>query len=169
MIAFREGEQLIATYRRHQFMVLVEALPIALFFPVVLGAALFAIAELSGAYAPLAPLVLLGAALFLHLLWIALFIVLADFYLDVWILTSQRLIAVEQKGLFSRTISEFELARIQDVTVDVHGIVATLLNYGNLNVRTASEHEHFIFKQVWHPNAVKDEIARACKHHVSSL
>lgn len=169
MIAFREGEQLIATYRRHQFIVLLDALPIVLFFPVVLGVAMFAVTKLSEGYVSLAPLIFFGAVLFIHMLWIALFILLADFYLDVWILTDRRLIAVEQKGLFARTISEFELARIQDVTVDIHGILATLLNYGNLNVRTASEHEHFIFKQVWHPNAVRDEIARACKHHVSSL
>lgn len=162
MISFREGERVIACYRRHGFILLAEILPIVFFACIVSIAAFFGIAQLGEEFAAAAPLILFAAALFLHVLWVALFVVLADFYLDVWVVTSERIIAVEQKGLFSRTVSECELGRIQDMTTDVHGIIATFLNYGNLNVRTASEHEQFIFKQVWSPNAVKDEIAKTC-------
>ncbi len=169
MIIFRDKERILSVYRRHKFILLCEALPIALFALVVVVAGLWAISQLSEEFLSLAPLLLFGMLLFLHLLWVALFVVLADFYLDVWILTNERVIAVEQRGLFSRTISEFELAKIQDVTIAIHGVLATLLNYGNLNVRTASEHQNFLFKQVWHPNAVKDEISRACKSYVSSF
>ena len=43
-----------------------------------------------------------------------------DFYLDLWVITNDRIVDVEQFGLFSRTVSELDLFRIQDVTTDVH-------------------------------------------------
>lgn len=162
MIVFRDGENILAVYRRHKFILFLEAFPLALFSLVIVAAAFLGVGQLNEEAAIFSPLIFFILVLFLHLLWVALFVVLADFYLDVWILTNGRVIAVEQKGLFSRTISEFELAKVQDMTVDIHGILATLLNYGNLNVRTASEHQNFIFKQIWRPNAVKDEITKAC-------
>lgn len=160
MISFREGERSLAVYRRHRFLLLFEALPIVFFAGVLAAIASFAISELPIDLIALVPLILFCALLFLHLLWIALFAVLSDFYLDMWILTNERVIAVEQKGLFSRVVSEFELEKIQDVTVDVSGIFATFLDYGDLIVRTASEHENFIFKQMSKPAKVKDEITK---------
>ena len=61
-------------------------------------------------------------------------------------MTNDRIVDIEQHGLFSRTISEVDLFRIQDVTVDIHGIIATLLNYGNLTVKTASDNIHIIHR-----------------------
>lgn len=162
MILFRDGEQLIGVYRRHKFTLFMELAPLAVFACIAFGAALFGIAELNERYAAAAPLLLLGGLLLVHVLWIAFFIVLADFYLDVWMLTSERLIAVEQQGLFFRTISEFELEKIQDVTTGVSGFFATILNYGDINVRTASEDQGFVFRQVWRPDRIKDEIMNAC-------
>ncbi|MEK7488199.1 MAG: PH domain-containing protein, partial [Patescibacteria group bacterium] len=80
---------------------------------------------------------------------------------DVWVLTNQRVIAIDQKGLFARTVSEFDLSRIQDITVEIHGIIPTVLNYGNLLARTASEHENFVLKQVGRPHEVKDALIQA--------
>lgn len=162
MILFREGERVVAHYRRHGFILACAILPIIFFAGVVCAAALWGIAQLGDEFSVFAPLILFAAALFIHVLWVALFVVCADFYLDAWVVTDQRIIAVEQKGLFSRTVSECNLGKIQDITTDVHGIIPTFLNYGNVNVRTASEQESFIFKQVWNPNAVKDEITAAC-------
>jgi len=161
MITFRDSEKVHEVYRRHRFILVLEVMPIALFALVTIAGAVFGISQLSDESVPLAPLAALGALILLHVLWIALFIVLADFYLDVWILTDERLIAVEQQGLFSRVISEFELSKVQDMTVDVHGMLPTFLNYGNLSIRTASEHQNFVFKQIWHPHKVKDEITKA--------
>ena len=162
MITIREGETILATYRRHAFVLVLEIFPIAFGALILIAGLPFALSYLPAQFDFLIPLILLGVAFMLHFLMIALFTVLADFFLDVWILTDARVIAVEQGSLFSRTVSEFELGKIQDATVNIHGIIPTLLNYGNLNLRTASEHEHFIFKQIWHPQAAKDEIVRAC-------
>ena len=71
-----------------------------------------------------------------------------DYYLDVWIVTNQRIINIEQKGLFSRIVSEKDLGQMQDITSEVDGFWATLLNFGNVHIQTAGEKERFVFKQV---------------------
>lgn len=161
MIAFREGEKMLALYRRHGFVLAAEVIPIVLFALVLLGVGFLAIGQLPDDIAPLRALVVLGLLMLLHVFWIALFIILADFFLDVWVLTDQRVIAIEQRGLFARTVSEFDLSRIQDVTIEVHGIIPTMFNYGDLVARTASEQESFIFKQVGRPHEVKDALIQA--------
>ena len=74
-----------------------------------------------------------------------------DNYLDVWTLTSERIISREQKGLFNRVVSELDLTRIQDITVEQKGIVATILQYGDVYIQTAGEVERFIFSKVPNP------------------
>lgn len=86
-----------------------------------------------------------------------------DYYLDVWVVTNQRVINIEQQGLFARVVSEKDLGRMQDITSDVRGFLGTILNYGDVYIQTAAEQERFIFKQV--PFA--DEVARRISNLVS--
>ena len=164
MVQFREDEKIIAVYRRHLVTLIFEIAPLVLFALVIIAGALFGGVFIPAKFSVLYPLILFLAVFFLHLFWIAAFIMLADFFLDVWILTDQRVIAVEQKGLFSRITSECTLSKIQDISIEVYGFIPTILHYGNLTVRTASEHEEFIFKQVARPNSVSEEIMRATKN-----
>lgn len=62
-----------------------------------------------------------------------------DHYLDLWIITNERIMDVEQHGLFRRETSEFSLDKIQDITVEVPGMTATFFKYGNLIIQTAGE------------------------------
>jgi uncharacterized membrane protein YdbT with pleckstrin-like domain len=94
--------------------------------------------------------------LFFLFIWIMFFIIWIDYYLDVWIVTDRRIVNIEQKGLFSRVVSELQLEKIQDVTTQVQGIIPTFLNYGDLFVQTAAEEERFLFHNIPDPYAVKD-------------
>ena len=98
--------------------------------------------------------------LFFIFTWIIFFIIWIDYYFDVWIVTNQRIVNIEQQGLFARETSELRLEKIQDVTTDVNGIIPTFLNYGNIEVQTAGEQEKFIFKNIPDPYAVKDLIMK---------
>lgn len=111
--------------------------------------------------AVLVPVVFFGTVALLHIFWIVLFVILIYFSFDFWVLTDQRIIAVEQKGLFSQSVAEFELSRIQDVMVEVNGMLATMLNYGTVKISTAGEHPDFEFRFVYNPNAVRDAILQA--------
>ena len=52
---------------------------------------------------------------------------------------------------------------MQDITSDVEGFWATLLDYGDVHIQTAGEKERFVFKQI--PFA--DEVARRISNLVS--
>ena len=86
-----------------------------------------------------------------------------DHYLDLWVVTSERIVDIEQKGLFSRNISSQRLYRVQDVTASVKGIIPTFLHYGNVQVQTAGAKQNFIFKQIPNPYDVTRNIMRLVK------
>lgn len=81
-----------------------------------------------------------------------------EFYLDIWIVTTDRIIDIEQEGLFARTISELDLYRIQDVTTEVNGLFPTLFHYGNVMIKTASSNSHVTFRHVSHPNEIRQTL-----------
>ncbi len=70
------------------------------------------------------------------------------YYLDMLIITNERMVEVSQENLFSRKVSELELFKIQDATSNVQGFVATIFKYGTLDVQTAGEQKHFIFEDI---------------------
>lgn len=54
------------------------------------------------------------------------------------IVTDQRVIDVDQKSLFHRTVSEAELRNIQDATVEVKGILPTMFNFGTVHIHPST-------------------------------
>ncbi|HHX58346.1 MAG TPA: hypothetical protein GX706_01085 [Candidatus Moranbacteria bacterium] len=92
--------------------------------------------------------------------WLAMAIIWVNYYLDVWIVTTKRIINIEQIALFRREISELEHGKIQDVTTEVLGFFPTLLRYGNVHIQTAATLNRFIFKEVPSPAFVRDVIMK---------
>lgn len=93
---------------------------------------------------------------------------LTDYWLDVWIVTNERVINTEQQGLFNRVVSEVYLYQIQDVTSETKGFLATFLTFGNVFIQTAAERERFQFKNIDNPDDVKIAISglsKVCKTH----
>lgn len=91
-------------------------------------------------------------------IWIFYFSEFTDYYLDIDIVTNDRIIDIVQKGLFARSVAELDLTRVQDVESEIKGIIPTLLDYGTVVVQTAAEKENFRFEQVPHPHKVRQRI-----------
>jgi hypothetical protein len=102
-------------------------------------------------------LILLGSAYYLTI-WLVFLTKFVDYYLDAWIVTNHRIVNIEQRGLFSRTISELDLAKVQDVTSEVKGIIPSVLNFGSVFVQTAGEVERFVFEEVPFPHEIRKRI-----------
>lgn len=96
---------------------------------------------------------LIGSIYYLFL-WLLFLNQWIDYYLDIWIVTDKRILNVEQRGLFSRTVSELHISKIQDVTSIVNGKIQTFLDFGNVDVQTAGEQKRFMFEMVPHPRQV---------------
>lgn len=104
-------------------------------------------------------LILFGSAYLLYALMF-FYIQFIDYYLDLWIVTNDRIIDTEQKGLFARTITELELFQIQDVTTHTTGFFATIFKYGDLVIATASNTSTIVFHDIPNPDFVRQEIVR---------
>ncbi len=102
----------------------------------------------------------LSASFYYMFIWVFFFRAWIDYYLDIWLVTNERIISIEQQGLFSRTIAEQKLYRIQDVHAEVHGLIATFLDFGNITIQTAGKQSLFVFKEVPKPHAVAKNIAK---------
>lgn len=115
------------------------------------------------------PIAVLVTSIYYLSLYIFFYAQFIDFYLDLWIITNDRVVDIEQMGLFSRTISELDLFRVQDVTVEIHGFFSTLFHYGNITVKTASSGSHFVFHHIHNPNEIRQALIRLAeadrKHH----
>ncbi|MEK7625176.1 MAG: PH domain-containing protein [Patescibacteria group bacterium] len=81
-----------------------------------------------------------------------------NYYLNLLIITNDRLLDVEQEGLFSRTISEVDLYKIQDITSTVDGFFQSMFNYGNLQIQTAGATEKFTITNVPRPESLRQKI-----------
>jgi Bacterial PH domain len=77
------------------------------------------------------------------------------YYLDMMIITNDRLIQIQQKTLFSRSVSELDLFKVQDTSSEIKGVVATILGYGRLGIETAGERENFNFDAVPRVNEIR--------------
>ena len=87
-----------------------------------------------------------------------LFIAWVDYYLDVGIVTDQRIIDIDQRGLFRRNVAELDCRMVQDINADKTGILQTLFNFGDVIVQTAGERPNFSFHAVPRPEQMVDRI-----------
>ncbi len=157
----RENEKVLLTLHRHWFDLLSH-----LFMAFVLVFALFA-----GFFVLpfMLPTLIAGQnetiflfieTLMLIFCWLYAILTWIDVWFDTWIITSERIVNIEQKGLFAREISELSFSKVQDVTSEVDGIVRSVLNYGDVFVQTAAEQERFRFRNVPDPVNIKSLIMK---------
>ena len=154
-----KNEKVVLFLRRHWVILSMKIVKLVLIL-VAFGIAYLVIANffpgiLDADYYPLIVLFLYTLAL---TLWAYFFEVWNDYYLDIWIVTDQRIINIEQEGLFKRISSEQKIYRIQDITTDISGFLPTLVDYGSVHIQTAGTKERFNFEQVSNPSEVKQTI-----------
>lgn len=110
------------------------------------------------------PLLVLAASGYTLFIWLFLFFSFIDYYLDIWVITSERIIDIKQEGFFSRTVAELKLFQIQDVTSELKGFFQFIFRFGDVHVQTAGEVQRFIFSQVSDPEGVRDIIIKLAEH-----
>jgi hypothetical protein len=86
---------------------------------------------------------------------LGLFMIWALYYLNVQIITNQRIVEVDQASLFIHRVSELDLSKIEDVTGETKGFFGNMFSYGNVYVQTAGKTERFAFQNIPHPDKVE--------------
>lgn len=147
----KSGEKIFLLLRRHWFSYVAFLLiGLIMSIPLIVFIIYWILNEQNFTSLVLNLSILITSAYFLFILGL-LFYGFIDYYLDVYIVTNERIVDIEQNGFFRRKIAELHLHQIQDVNAQVNGAFATLLHYGNIYIQTAGERENFIFRAVPNP------------------
>lgn len=152
----RKDEQVILLLRRHWTVIAGHVARLAMFMivPVVVFGLLYSLGWTVEVGGPLYVLAIMAVSLYYIFIWIFYFHEFVDYHLDIWIVTDQRIVSIEQAGLFNRTTSEHSILKVQDVTAEVKGKTQTFLDFGYVHVQTAAESQRFVFSQVPQPRTV---------------
>lgn len=168
----RPGEHVVLFLRRHWIDIVRIFLftTFLLIIPLFLGGSLVFVDAPILSHAIFSPLLLSLLGAYLLIVLTVTITEITDYWLDVWIVTNERIINSEQHGLFNRVVSEVHLNQIQDITSEQRGFFGTFLTFGNVYAQTAAERERFTFKNIDNPDTVKihiGELITVCKttHH----
>lgn len=164
-INLESDEVILKQVRKHWFVITTQILslvfaglaPLILFIVLVslAGTALEATTQLYWKH------LLFVYIVWLSFLWMGVFNLWTNYYLDVWTITNRRVIAVDQQGFFSRDVASFRLERLQDLNIEIHGIVATMFNFGTVKAQTAAQQEEFVATGLPKPDELKSIILQA--------
>lgn len=161
IIELEENEQIIRIIRKHWlpmffslFITFVIAIAPIIFF-VILKKIIFADLTAHNLF-----ILIFLYFVYLIFVWISIFISWINYYLDIWILTNKRIIDIEQISLFSRKTSSIRLDRIQNVQIEVLGIIDTFFKIGNIKVQTAADNKDFVIRTASNPERIKELIMK---------
>lgn len=182
MISLRPNEKIYLVKRRHKIVLMKTLFPEFLIFlaAVILTIFLFFIklppwpdwlirfipqlTEFNLRY-----LLLFFLSLFLPVFWTLIFVTVVDYYLDCWIVTNERTIHAELRGIFSRVLASINHDQIQDITVEIQGILPIIFNFGDLHIQTAGEFREFVFREIPDPRKTKEAIFQAQREFLKQM
>ena len=183
-----DDERVLKVVRKHWWIIATQAVSVVFFaFAPILILTLLLNLELGGQmfdYPSIKTYLLSHTAEVFYLystwllfMWMMLANYWTDHYLDLWAITTRRVILVDQRGYFRRFISSFRLERLQDMNIEVNGVVATLLDFGTIEAQTAGgSNEEFVSKFMPKPRDIKalivataDELTATQATRISTL
>lgn len=96
---------------------------------------------------------------------VALFIVFVLHYLNLHVVSADRIVDIDQVGLLFHEVSELNIETIEDVTSQTKGVIGNILNYGTVFIQTAGATERFEFDNVSDPGRVSSIILELYEQH----
>lgn len=162
-IHLEDDERVLRMIRKHWFIIVAELIGIALLALLPLIIWVFVQSNLGSqkffanvSTGDLVPYFTFGTAAWLLLLTMAAAAAWTHYYLDLWVVTTKRVVLIDQKAFFWRFISSFRLERLQDINIEINGILPTLLNFGTIEAQTAGgSNEEFLSHGMPDPRGIK--------------
>ena len=151
----RPDEKILLVVREHWFRLFLK-----LFLMVLLAALPFVVRYLiSGNILSLAKeetlsVVNLILQLYYLALLVGLFIIWVLYYLNLHIVSEERIVDIDQVGLLNHVVSELNVETIEDVSSQTTGLFGNILDYGTVFIQTAGATERFQFENVPHPSQI---------------
>lgn len=83
----------------------------------------------------------------------------------IYLLTNERIVAAAQKGWFNRSVTEAPLQNVMTVNHDVNGVIRSMLNFGNVAIRSSGATENeIVLVDVYDPFGVQQKILDSAKN-----
>ena len=98
-------------------------------------------------------------------LLVALFVIFVLYYLNLHIVSEERIVDIDQTGLLFHEVSELNIETIEDVTSQTKGVFGNLLNYGTVYIQTAGTAQKFEFDNVPDPGHIAKVILELYEAH----
>lgn len=152
LYSYRKEEGNVITYRKHVFALLVDIV-----WPG--GVALFLLVAALALYylrmdAYMWVIIILGLLDALWIVWRA-----EDWRNDTFQVTDRYVIDVDRRPFgFGESRKQAQLDNIQNVEADRPNILATLFNFGNVEIETAGADSRLVFENVSNPEGIKNDI-----------
>lgn len=154
----RPNEKVLLIVRRHWFVLLKDIVGVLILFlvPFFILPAFFN-AFFSGAgFSSSGGVGFFFASLWTLIMWQLLFVRWTDYYYDIWVITDQRIVDVDQNGLFHRDIATLiDLNHIQDVKTVLSGVIGNILQFGAIQVQTAGTRDEFVMEDIASPTRIE--------------
>jgi hypothetical protein len=146
-IELEPGEEVLTTVRKHWFVIVMQLLSVAMLFiipfiAIIILAILPNAAKIFALHTEYRILLTFAVSSWMLCVILIGFNTWTHYFLDLWLITDRRIIVIDQRAFFSRKVSSFRLERLQDIEVEIEGIIATFLDFGTLRAQTASASEN---------------------------
>lgn len=89
-----------------------------------------------------------------------------DYFLDAWIVTDHGVIDLEWHGWFHRSATRVLYSDVQGVSYEVHGILGTLFNFGEMSLEKISTGSTLTMPYVKRPKRVTGLILKAMEGYL---
>ena len=83
------------------------------------------------------------------------------------IITNENIVQILRQSLIDKKVSQLNLSKVQDVSVDQEGFIPTIFNYGTIRIETAGEATNYVFTHVANPPAVAKQIVEAHERYIA--
>lgn len=133
-------ERIVLKLRKHWVILVRDTIGTVLlaFFPLILLAIVQIMAPQFLNFHGYLAFMSFASIVWLLLIFLSLAVIWTDYYLDLWIVTDQRIISVDQISLFNRKVTTLSHERIQEITVKEENFMQAFFKYGTLDIETAS-------------------------------
>jgi len=153
----RSGENVLLVVRCHPWILMPIVWFWLLMLALVLGSLYFFGASSTTTYVIYGALILGGLySFYIWFLWNN----------GTYVVTNQRVIRIDQLGLFNRQISEAEIDKIQEISTEIKGPIRTMLNFGDVKIQTASREGRVVLEDVVDPYDIQQQIVRVQREAV---
>jgi hypothetical protein len=78
-----------------------------------------------------------------------------QYHNDIWVITNQRIIDSIKRHPFSHRLATTDLVNVQDITVEKHGVLPSVLNFGDIVVQTAADQADLVLAGIPRPAEIQ--------------